>query len=197
MVKKNYLATKPEKKIRRHSKVNIKKNLKPTRKIPPFEFLETNKAYNCQKLISERSYKFYTNKVGTDKLGIRTFHKLAEMFLKELRLQMLNNERGVFIQNFGYFGVIKSPKKFKTKIIRVPTEDIKTIGDMYRPIFLPIQKRGSLKEFTMDKGFDLSVYRGINNRLRKNKKYKFVYTVLHNLYGREGNEVNIPIEKRC
>lgn len=196
MGKKNYAGTKPEKKVFRHSKINQQHKLKPTRKLPDFEYLETNKTTNCQKIDSERAYKFYTNKSKQKKkLGKETVHILFKLFLKELRLQMLNNERGVFIENFGYFGVIKSPINTRTEKTPISQKGLEATGDRYKPIFLPIIKNTNLNCFTLDKGFNESLYRGINYRLTKGKEYKFCYTILHNLYGRENNKINPPIEK--
>lgn len=194
--KKNYAGTKPQKKIFKHSKINQNPRLKPTRKLPNFEYLETNNATNCQKIDSERAYKFYTNKSKQEKkLGQETVYRLFKLFLKELRLQILNNERGVFIENFGYFGVIKSPTNTRTEKTPISQKGLEATGDRYRPIFLPLRKSGSLSCFTLDKGFHQSVYRGLTYRLSKGKDYKFCYTILHNLYGRENNKINPPIEK--
>lgn len=196
MGKKNYAGTKPPKKIFKSSKVNQQHKLKPTRKLPNFEYLESNEVLNCQKTSSERAYKFYTNKSKQkNKLGKEAVHKIFNLFLKELRLQMLNNERGVFIENFGYFGVIKSPINTRTSRTPISPKGLEATGDRYKPIFLPIRKSTTIGCFTLDKGFHPSLYTGIRNRLQKNKDYKFCYTILHNIYGRENNKINPPIEK--
>ena len=168
--KKNYAGTKPPKKVFRQSKVNQQAKLKPTKKLPNFEYLETNKVNNCQKTNSERAYKFYTNRTKQEnKLGKYSFQKIFNLFLKELRLQMLNNERGVFIENFGYFGIIKSPTNTRTEKTPISQKGLEETGARYRPIFLPIRKLGSLNCFTLDKGFHPSVYSGIEYRLSKGK----------------------------
>ena len=196
MAKKNYLGTKPPKKVFRQSKVNQHPKLKPTKKLPDFEYLETNKVTNCQKTDSNRAYKFYKNSSKQKiKLGKDSFQRIFKLFLKELRLQMLNNERGVFIENFGYFGIIKSPIKTRTEKTPISQKGLEATGERYKPIFLPIRKVNSLGCFTLDKGFHESLNRGIAYRLKKGKDYKFCYTLLHNLYGRENNKINPPIEK--
>lgn len=108
---------------------------------------------------------------------------------------MLNNERGVFIENFGYFAIIRSPINTRSIKTPFPKKDIRTAGERYRPIFLPIRKASDLNQYTMDKAFCQSVYSGIETRLEKNKEWKFTYTLLHNLYGRENYKINPPIEK--
>jgi hypothetical protein len=108
---------------------------------------------------------------------------------------MLNNERGVFIENFGYFGIIKSPINTRTRKTPISPKGLQATGDRYKPIFLSVRKGGGLNYFTLDKGFHPSLYTGIAYRLKQGKDYKFSYTLLHNLYGRENNKINPPIEK--
>lgn len=193
---KSYLKRDAVKKIRRFNKVNRQKKLQPLRKMPTFEFIDSQKAHNCQKLCSARSYKYYrNNSKSKKKLSEITVHKVFKMFLKELRLQMLNNEMGVFIENFGYFGIIRSPINTRSERTPFPKKNIRTAGERYRPIFLPIRKQGDIKTFVMDKAFDKSVYHGIETRLAKDREWKFTYTLLHNLYGRENYKINPPIPK--
>jgi len=196
MVRKSYPKSQAVKKIRRSSKINQSKKNQITRRLPEFEFIVSQNAYNCQKLCSSRSYKFYTNKCKTkNKLSESTLYKVFNIFLKELRLQMLNNERGVFIENFGYFGILRSPINTRTENTPFPKKSIQTAGERHRPIFLPIRKSSDMNLYSMDKAFHPSVYRGIENRAYKDKEWKFTYTLLHNLYGRDNYKINPPIPK--
>jgi hypothetical protein len=195
---KRYLKSEAVKKVRRHSKVNQHKKFKKRNILPDFEFLDTQKSHNCQKLCSGRSYKYYRSKSKQKKrLSEVTLHKVFNMFLKELRLQMLNNEMGVFIENFGYFGIIRSPINTRTEKTPFPKKNIRTAGERYRPIFLPIRKASDMNLYVMDKSFHPSVYKGIENRLYKDREWKFAYTLLHNLYGRDNYKINPPIPKLC
>jgi hypothetical protein len=191
---KKYCILNTPKRVFRFSNKN--KKLQLDKILPNFEFIQSSNSHNCQSIQSQRAYKFYKIKSKQkSKLSEVTFNKICELFLKELRLQMLNNERGVFIENFGYFGIIKAPTKTINNLTPVPTKDINTMGDRYRPIFLPIRKDGHLNGFIMDKAFLPSFYSGITSRLGKDRKYKFSFTLLHNLYGRENNKINSLIEK--
>lgn len=196
MAKKYYPKSKAVKKVFRHSKINKAKKFKYSRIMPDFEYIESKEAYKCQSTLSERSYKYYSNNTKEkNKLSQVNLHKIFELFLKELRLQMLNNEAGVLVENFGYFGVVKSPKRVITEKTPFPTKDIKTAGTRHIPIFIPIRKMGTLQVFTMDKSFHPSLYNGVKNRIKKHKKYKLAFTLLHNIYGRENKIVNPPILK--
>ena len=193
--KKNYLATKPPKKVFRFSKVNRLAKARLLRVLPDFEFIDSLETHNCQKIDSSRGYAYYKFKSKQKKkLSELCISRLVRIFFKELRFQMLNNERGVFLKNLGYFAVIKSPKNIMRHYTQISTKDIKDTGEKYLPIFLPIRKDGQLNGFIMDGAFTSNIKRAILYRLKKGKEYKFAFTLLHNLYGRQDTKINPPIE---
>jgi len=149
------------------------------RKIEPV-FIETDKYVNLETLLSQRVYLYYKSKVKKP-IYKRDFYALIKRYFKQLADHLLENEAGVFIKNFGYFCIIRHPKK------RVVGKymSIHTTGHTYFVTFIPIRKDTALQQWTMDRTFSKGfVTRKMSTKLRRGKKYKTAYIVLQNLYGR-------------
>lgn len=162
---------------------------KPSRKLPEVEFNEESGYTKTESIYSDRAYKFYMNR---SKDGKRlTKHALFRTFkyvLREIRRRMVHSEAGVFIENFGYFFVARRPfRSFYMGINR-----INKMGQSFMPMFLPIRKDTALNMWTMDRGFLHSLRERINDKANAGKRYKMVYSVLKNLYGRKGTSVTLP-----
>lgn len=181
---------------------NHKKQTPPTRVLPPPLYELTDKFLKSELLFSPRAHKFYRQKTKyKKKIPKQKLFFLMRECLKVVKERLLENESGVFIDNFGYFCIMRHPErkirnfyfggyKFKGKYI--PTS-----GCIYSPVFLPIRKDSSMHQWTMDKAFDKRVISSLKYRLvKKGKKYRMSLIVLNNLYGRENSKIELPIKKQ-
>lgn len=180
-----------------------KGQLPPTKILPPALLDEENtKVLNPELLLhSKRFHKYYRMHAKQKrKLPLWSCSRIIDEFFREVKKRMIENEAGVFLERFGYFCFMKSPER-KIHKFHMPGavfygKYVYALGAPYKPVFFPIRKDGSLKTFTMDR----AIYRGImlSGRYRaqkKNKKYRMIFTILQNLYGRENVKAIIPNRK--
>ena len=186
----------------RHSKST--RGIAPTRVLPePLINTENTKFFNSEILLmSKRFHKYYKlHSKQKRKMPLYSCSMLINCFFKEVKMLLLENEAGVFLEGFGYFCFMKSPvrkiKKFVTAKAVFYGRYIYAMGAPYKPIFISIRKDGKLRDFTMDRGFN----RGITNSGKyrasvKGKKYKMIFTILQNLYGRENLKAIVPNRRK-
>ena len=151
---------------------SLKKPIKPKRK--PL-LRDTEDFVNIEDTLSMRMYDEYRTKVKNP-MSIIKFRKVIKKFFVELRKQMLNNEAGVFIKNFGYFCFIRNPKPNKRNHRH-------TMGHNFKPTFIPIRKDNLMQTWTMDGTFVHFIDFVKRMKMLKGKKYKMAFTMLNNLYG--------------
>lgn len=196
---KKYLKKDAVKRVFRST--NYKKQIRPSKKLPDPEFEESDRFLKSEVIFTDRAYKFYKNKTKhTKRFTQRRVFFLIRECLKVLRTRILNNESGVFIEDFGYFCIMRHPER-KIRNFYIDGQVFKgkylhTMGCMYSPIFLPIRKDLSMQQWTMDKAFDEDIIRVLKYRLRRRgKKYRMSFRFLHNLYSRENYKIDSPIRK--
>jgi len=178
-----------------------KNQIPPTRKLPEPSYEETDKFLKSELIFSPRAHKFYRQKTKYKrKIAKQKLFFLMRECLKVIKERLLENESGVFIDNFGYFCIMRHPERkirsFFIKNFFVKGKYLQTSGCIYSPVFIPIRKDSSMHQWTMDKAFDKKVNTGLRYRLRKKgKKYRMSLIVLNNLYGRENSKIELPIKK--
>lgn len=182
---------------------NHKKKTPPRKQLP-----EALKDENCTTVLnpeilrySERFHKYYRmHSKQKRKLPLHSCTRLIEEVFKEVRRRMINNEAGVFLEGLGYFCMMRVPEKkvhkFRMQGAVFYGKYIYALGATYKPIFIPIRKDGGLKSFVMDRGFNESFKKSLYYQItRKGKKYRMMFTILQNLYGRENVKAIIPNRK--
>lgn len=148
---------------------------KPIERIRKPLFRDTQDFVNIEDTISMRMYDEYRKKVK-EPISIKKFRKLINRFFVETRKQMLNNEAGVFIKNFGYFCIIRNPRPSRRNHKH-------TMGHNYNATFIPIRKDNLMQTWTIDGAFVFFIDFVKRMKMMKGKKYKMAFTMLNNLYG--------------
>lgn len=196
---KKYLKRNAVKRVFRFT--NHKKQIAPTKRLPEPLYEVSERFLKSELIFSPRAHKFYRQKTKYKKrIAKQKLFFLMRECLKEIKKRMLENESGVFIENFGYFCMMRHPerkiRKFHINGYTYKGKYLPTMGCMYSPVFMPIRKDSSLHQWTMDKAFNQKLINSLKYRLRqKGKKYRMSFTILNNLYGRENYKIDPPIEK--
>ena len=128
-------------------------------------------------MVDHKAYVFYKN---NSKLANRQlvahyveYGKLISTFYKIVIKNISNTKGGVFIDNFGYFGVLRYNKKakivynLKTKKRGINTEENFWIS------FIPISKNNKRRLFLFDLSFSKNLRKLVSNNLTKGYRYKF------------------------
>lgn len=137
------------------------------------------------------AYNFYREKFRLNKSRVKRFEPwrdIVDAFWKEVAESFIENENGVYVNNFGYISLFMSPfkkaefmlhhKKGATKLYNYHTDH----RSFHPTIFTELAKGGSMNYFTMDRAFNQKVTRRISKNLRKGKKYFLRYTLIKNIF---------------
>lgn len=156
----------------------------------PHEEVQVNEVVSRYKTQSKRYYHYYRD-CNFNKKPLLTFFKwrsTLNAIFEEIGNQMIESQSGVFMENWGYFGIIKYPK--------VPDNLYKTLDDsalkmydggvIYKPAFFPIRKDRKLESWTFNNSFARTIEKRIYDKVYKGFKYTFSYSVLKALYGHKG-----------
>jgi len=196
---KKYLKRDAVKRVFRST--NYKKQTAPTKRLPEPIYEVSERFLKSEIIFSPRAHKFYKQKTKYKKcIAKQRLFFLMRECLKEIKKRMLENESGVFIEDFGYFCMMRHPER-KIRNFYIDGNVYKgkylsTMGCMFSPVFMPIRKDYSMQQWTMDKAFDQKLINSLKYKLRKkNKKYRMSFTILNNLYGRETSKIDPPIER--
>lgn len=196
---KKYLKRDAQKRVFRST--NYKKQIPPTKKLPDPTYELSERFLKSELIFSPRAHKFYRQKTKYKKrIAKQKLFFLMRECLKEIKKRMLENESGVFIEDFGYFCMMRHPER-KIRNFYIDGKVYKgkylpTMGCMFSPVFMPIRKDLAMQQWTMDKAFDQKLINSLKYRLRiKRKKYRMSFMLLNNLYGRENSKIDPPILK--
>ncbi len=133
-------------------------------------------------------YNAYAKKKKISKYLKPDKHELrliVKTIFEEIGKQMVESKGGVFIRNFGYFFVWKTPHKdtygkhYKHNIEK-DTELYNHHSQhyVYKPTFIPAGGHNNLRYWSMDNKFSKPVRDGINRQIRSGHKYtSYVYTL--------------------
>jgi len=127
----------------------------------------------------------YRNPENTKRL--HNYNNIITAFYEKIATKLIESEGGVFLKNFGYFTIIRHPKR---QIVRSPykggTEflNLGTNNYFYSPMFIPIAKlKPLLQLWTMDRTFNrLNIKAPLHKALVAGKKYKTYLATLTSLY---------------
>jgi nucleoid DNA-binding protein len=136
-----------------------------------------------ENMYSQRVFKYYKlNRKNKFHITREEWKKIIMPFLKVMQKDIVENEAGVFIDNFGYFFIMRHTNRISK---RVKFNKIHGEGRRYTPSFAPIRKDNILNTWTMDFGFSSILTNKVNNKIDQGEKYKMAYSLLASLYGRK------------
>lgn len=107
------------------------------------------------------------------------YRKLVNAFFNYIGEIMCESSEGVFIEGFGYFGVlVYSPVSFAYHWHPGATRDIllnyHSDGLMFSPIFIPVRGDATLRTFTFDYTFSVrNMKKKLSKKIFEGKKYRF------------------------
>lgn len=196
---KKYLKSEAKKRIFRFT--GAKKIIPPTKRLPDPLYEESNDFLKSEIIFSPRAHKYYKQKSKYKRvIAKQKLFFLMRESLKVIKERLLENEAGVFIDNFGYFCMMRHPerkiRKFNINGNVFKGKYVNTMGCMYSPVFLPIRKDSLMNQWTMDKAFNRKLIQSLKYRIRKKGvRYKMYLTLMNNIYGRENSKIELPIIK--
>jgi len=113
------------------------------------------------------------------------YAKIVRSFYGKIARDLVAKESGVFIKNFGYFTVLRHPRKTALKFFDGKTYfNPKTDNYMYSPSFFGISKKKPLLNFwLMDRTFSRTKVRTpLSKELKQGRIYKTLVSTLSSLY---------------
>lgn len=113
------------------------------------------------------------------------YAKIVRSFWTKVGRDLVENEAGVFIKNFGYFTVLRHPRKSTIKYADGKTYfNPKTDNYIFTPSFFGVAKKKPLLNFwTMDRAFSRSEVKApLHKKLKGGMKYKTLISTLSSLY---------------
>ena len=125
----------------------------------------------------------FRNKENTYRLT--DYSKIVRSFYTKIARDLVDNESGVFIKNFGYFTILRHPQKKPIKYNDGKTYfNPKTDNYVYSPCFFGVAKAKPLLHlWVMDRAFSRThVKQKLHKALISGKKYKTLVSTLSSLY---------------
>jgi hypothetical protein len=146
----------------------------------------TAKEKNIESMLSPRVYKHYKlwRKIKGD-TEYRDWRKKISKLLFTLKKHLVENESGVFIENFGYFFIMRHSKvKSRKGFININGE-----GRRYTPMFAPIRKDGLLDTWCIDHGVFNSLHQQVQKKVAQGFRYQMAYSLLYSMYGNKNTNL--------
>ena len=133
-------------------------------------------------------YKIENKKIGKKRKfdNLQEIKEVSDIIFKLISEKITENDGGVIIDNFGYFGIWRTPIK---KIYRNVMQGFEneyfinphTDNHLYLPIFIP---KRNISEWSMDKTFTNSITTEMSKKLKAGKKYTFHKSLFDNLFNK-------------
>ena len=137
-------------------------------------------------IIDHKAYQYYlqNSKIGNreDVKHYVEHGKILSELYSIIGEKIVESQGGVFINNFGYFGIIQNNKSMYQEKPGAPKK-INTATDniIYKIAFVPITKNNNLKPWVFDAGFIKSIKKSLSVALKAGKKYSFNVSLFFNL----------------
>ena len=151
----------------------------------------TAKDKNVERTLSPRVYKHY--KLFRKIKGYTEYldwKRDINKFLVTLKKHIIENESGVFIENFGYFFIMRHPKvKSKLGFANINGE-----GRRYTPMFAPIRKDSLLNTWCIDHGVFNDLHQQVQKKVAQGYRYQMAYSLLYSIYANKNTNL-ILVEK--
>ena len=115
------------------------------------------------------------------------YGKLISEFYEIVSDEIADSKGGVFIENFGYFGLMKHNKPRKIKRNK-EGEKVLDLDDNFFIAFVPISKNNKRRMYTFDLGFSKKCRNKIKKRLREGYRYLFNASLFYHKLKKNRNE---------
>ena len=144
-------------------------------------------------IIDHKAYRFYldNSKIETRK-DIKHYVEhgkiLAELY-NIIGEKIVESEGGVYINGFGYFGVVQAQKGRTYKVYGEKKLNPATENIIYKIGFVPISKNNNLKPWVFDSSYYKSIKQNLKKALRSGKKYSFNASLFFNNILQKGNDL--------
>lgn len=133
--------------------------------------------WSTTSMIDHKAYVWYRNNSKlvsrADVADFVEYGKIMTAFYKIVAKEIAETKGGVFIDNFGYFGVLKYLKPSYTTMDFALGERVMVTGDKFWLGFVPISKNNKRKLFTFDLSFSKILTKQLSNNLSKGYRYMF------------------------
>jgi hypothetical protein len=146
----------------------------------------TNKEKNIELTMSPRVYKHYKlNRKIKGHTEYKDWKPKISKLLATLKKHLIENESGVFIENFGYFFIMRHPKVKS----RMGFANINGEGRRYTPMFAPIRKDGLLNTWCIDHGVFNDLHNQVQKKVAEGYRYQMAYSLLYSMYGNKNTNL--------
>jgi nucleoid DNA-binding protein len=171
----------------------IKKSTKESPTLEKGPYVNTIDISNNPKLLE---YLKNASKRDKRQLNAKRVEKIINSTLKLIAKRMVYNEGGVFIKDFGYFCVVRYPKRTIVESfcgsIKKKWMNFQTNGYPHSATFIPIRKDTKLKEWAMERAFHTyNVTRIMSKLLMEGKRYKMNFSLLYNMNSNRNKTVDV------
>jgi hypothetical protein len=130
-------------------------------------------------------------------LSIKRMRKILRFMFKTISSRIVTNDGGVYIRNFGYFCVMRHPQKKiyttsfkKDKVVKY--HNFHSGGFAYSPIFIPIRKDVSLREWSFYRSFyPYNITRKMSKNLKDGKQYKMNFSLIYNMNANRNKTLDV------
>lgn len=128
-------------------------------------------------MIDHKAYVFYKNKSNLNSRELVAHYveygKLISAFYKIVIKNIAETKGGVFINNFGYFGVLKYNKKSSMYFDQENKRYSINTDDNFWISFIPISKNNKRRVFLFDLSFSKNLKKLVSANLTKGYRYVF------------------------
>lgn len=152
--------------------------------------LENEKSFS---IIDHKAYQYYLdNSKIANREDIKHYvehGKILSELYSIIGEKIVEASGGIFIDNFGYFGIIQAQKGRLYETYHEKKTNPATDNIIYKIGFVPISKNNNLKPWVFDSSFVKSVKQNLKNALRSGKKYSFNASLFFNNILQRGNDL--------
>lgn len=145
-------------------------------------------------IIDHKAYRFYLDhsKIA-NREDVKHYVEHGKILAQAYEIigeKIVESEGGIFIEGFGYFGVVQASKGMYRdaphlqKKLNPATDNI-----IYRIGFVPISKNNNLKPWVFDSSYYKSIKQGLKKALKSGKKYSFNASLFFNFLRKKGNDL--------
>lgn len=162
----------------------LRKALKKGKLISTERETKTSETYTG--IIQGTSYYLYEHHLhsrqGEDRIPYMEWKSLIREIFKEVGKAITANDAGIYVENFGYFGVVKFPNKNRKKNVFSSTRRL-SFHLRYNITFFPIVKGRDYRKWSMDGGFNQAIVEALDKEVSRGKDYRLNYNLYSNFYG--------------
>ena len=151
------------------------------------KLIPSDNVVNKISILDNRFHQNYKDfKYGNGRpLGYLRWKNIVNTFFTVVSDKIIDSQSGVYLEDLGYFGVMKYPKVPDHALNMMNTYKSMEGGVIYKITFLPIRKDSKFDMWTFESGIARTLERRVYDKVYSRHKYKFIYTLLHGMYSRK------------